>query len=96
MDAYNSLNEMMSYFHLNFIVYFILLLIVIINCLKTIANYMRIKKDSKADLTTGPTDIGITLLCGTALFFALYFQGFLQTYREVTAKSGSQGYLPYP
>ena len=77
METYSSFNELMNYFHFNFIVYLMLFLIVLINCLKTLFNYMNVKKDPSADITISPTDIFITMLCGLGFFFGLMFQGVL-------------------
>ncbi len=48
MDGkYSAFEELMHYYHLNFYVYYFLLLIVFVNCIKVIVNFTSVKKKKR-------------------------------------------------
>lgn len=72
---YSAFEELMSYYHLNFYVYIILMLIVLVNCIKTIIDYIRIKKGNKLKSKSDIFNIITSILAGGGLFSGAFFHG---------------------
>ncbi|SDX30709.1 hypothetical protein [Tepidimicrobium xylanilyticum] len=78
MDGkYSAFEELMHYYHLNFYVYYFLLLIVFVNCIKVIVNFTSVKKGKVSNINSGNMDLLISILAGIGLGYGMLFQGVL-------------------
>lgn len=69
MDGkYSAFEELMHYYHLNFYVYYFLLLIVFVNCIKVIVNFT-----SVSNINSGNMDLLISILAGIGLGYGMLF-----------------------
>lgn len=64
---YSAFEELMHYYHWDFYVYYFLVLIVFINCIKSIVNFISIKKGKSSNLTSGYIDLIISVIAGMGL-----------------------------
>lgn len=74
---YSAFEELMSYYNLNFYVYFILMSIVLVNCIKALMDYINIKNGRRSKVKSGIFDIITSILSGYGLFTGLFFHGVL-------------------
>lgn len=74
---YSAFDEFMYYYHWDFAVYYILVLIVFINCIKTIYNFTSIKKGGTGNSTMNYVDLISSILAGIGLYCGVFFQGIL-------------------
>jgi hypothetical protein len=75
-NSYDAFQEFMHYFHVEFNVYIVLLLIVAINCLKVIVMTNRVMPMNRQN-TFGNFDMVTSLLACFGLFFAMIVQGII-------------------
>lgn len=76
MDGkYSAFEEIMYYYHFDFMVYYILVLIVFINCIKAIVNYISVSKKEVSYIPSGSIDLLISILLGIGLGSGMVFQG---------------------
>lgn len=74
---YSAFEELMQYYHWDFYVYYFLVLIVFINCIKSILNFISIKKGKSSNLTSGYIDLIVSVIAGMGLICGMFFQGIL-------------------
>lgn len=74
---YSAFDEFMYYYHWDFAVYYILVLIVFINCIKSTYNFITIKKGCTANSVIIYVDLFSSILAGIGLFCGAFFQGIL-------------------
>lgn len=74
---YSAFEELMHYFHLDFKVYYILIIIVLINCIKSSIIYVSFKRGKGVFTYFGIVDLFITILAGIGLGYGMIFQGVL-------------------
>lgn len=74
---YSAFEEIMNYYHLDFKVYYILAIIVLINALKVIIDFVTIKKGKVPKCYSSPIDLVVSILAGIGLAYGLFFQGVL-------------------
>ena len=72
---YSAFEELMYYFHINFMVYYILVFIVFINCIKAIVNFIFLNKRKVSKDITGIADLLVSVLSGIGLGSGMFFQG---------------------
>lgn len=75
--SYSPFEELMFYYNIDFMVYYILVLIVFINCIKSIVNFMQVKKGKESKIHSNNVDLIISILCGIGLAYGNIFQGVL-------------------
>lgn len=73
-EQYNSLLELMHYFYFEFNIYIILLIIIAINCFKSIIGYKQFMNNNENE-SFHYSDIIISIFCELAFFNALMLQG---------------------
>ena len=74
---YSAFEELMYYYHWDFYVYYILVIILLVNCVKAIVNFIAIRKCKASDITLSFTDLIISSLAGMGLMCGVFFQGIL-------------------
>lgn len=74
---YSAFEELMHYYHFDFKVYYILFIIVLINSIKSVINYISIKKEKTLNTYSSIIDLFISLLAGIGLGYGMIFQGVL-------------------
>lgn len=74
---YSAFEELMYYYHFDFKVYYILSIIVLVNCIKSVINYISSKKGKVVNTYYSVIDLFITVLAGIGLGFGMIFQGVL-------------------
>jgi hypothetical protein len=89
---YIALNEMMTYYHWDFFVYYILVSIVFINCMKSLIYFTSVKKDKSLESSPSYIDIFISILANIGLLCGTLFQGILT---DIPANNGSQWWSEY-
>lgn len=75
--TYSALRELMNYYHIEFNVYYVLTIIVFINALKSVINYINLKKDKTFKFRLDYFDLVITIIAGIGLLFGIIFIGIL-------------------
>lgn len=75
--TYSAFEELMYYFDIQFSVYYILTLIVAMNCIKVVVNYVFIRKGKKAKFSSSVFDLITSMLAGIGLGTGMLFQGVL-------------------
>src|SRR5690625_1593352 len=75
--VYDAFTELMYYFYFEYIIYCILIIITLLICIKTMFNYLSIKKNHSTNVTVHPLDIVISIFIGIALLSSMMFQGVL-------------------
>ncbi len=76
-DKYSAFEELMYYYHFDFCVYYLLALIVLVNCIKAIINFSFIKKRKTSNISSSNTDLLVSILAGIGLGCGMFFQGAL-------------------
>ncbi|MDR7870747.1 MAG: hypothetical protein RIN55_07820 [Tissierellaceae bacterium] len=74
---YSAFEELMHYYHYEFNVFYLLTLIVLVNCIKSIIHFTIAKQDKIKCNKFGLIDIGVSVLAGLGLMSGLFFQGIL-------------------
>lgn len=74
---YSAFEELMYYYHFDFKVYYILSIIVLVNCIKSVIGYISSKKGKSVNSYSSIIDLFITVLAGIGLGFGMIFQGVL-------------------
>ena len=74
---YSAFEELMYYYHWDFYVYYFLVLIVFVNCIKAIVNCSSVKKCKVSNITSSYIDLLVSILAGTGLMCGMFFQGVL-------------------
>lgn len=72
---YSAFEELMHYYHFSFSVYYILVLVVFINCIKAIVNFIFLEKKKELNNTSGIADLLVSVLSGIGLGSGMVFQG---------------------
>lgn len=82
--VYDAFTELMYYFYFEFNIYCFLVLIVFINCIKTIQDYLYIKKNNSTNINLSPCPytLIVSVFAGISLYNALMFQGVLADISE--------------
>lgn len=74
---YSAFEELMHYYHFDFKVYYILFIIVLVNCIKSVINYISFKKRKVLNNYSNIIDLFISVLAGIGLGYGMIFQGVL-------------------
>jgi hypothetical protein len=74
---YSAFEELMHYYHFDFKVYYILFIIVLVNCIKSLINYISFKKRKVLNNYSNIIDLFISVLAGIGLCYGMIFQGVL-------------------
>ena len=74
---YNGFAEMMSYYHWDFFVYYILVSIIFTNCIKSFIYFTYAKRNKHSKINSNYTDVFISILSGIGLLCGTIFQGIL-------------------
>ena len=74
---YSAFEEIMYYYNLDFKVYYILAVIVLINLIKVIIDHVNIKKSKISNQYSSWMDLLVSVLAGIGLGYGLIFQGVL-------------------
>jgi uncharacterized membrane protein YjfL (UPF0719 family) len=74
---YSAFEELMYYYHFEFFVYYLLVLIVFLNSIKAIAKYNSIKRCKVSNISLGYADLLISIIAGVGLGSGMFFQGIL-------------------
>lgn len=83
MDGkYSAFEELMYYYHFDFQAYYILALIVLVNCMKAIGKFMSVKKGKGSSSSSSNIDLLVSILCGIGLGYGMFFQGVLSDVSE--------------
>ena len=72
---YSAFEELMHYYHINFNVYYILVLIVLVNCIKAIVNFYSVKKSKVSNISSSNIDLLLSILAGMGLGCGMFFHG---------------------
>lgn len=72
---YSAFEELMHYYHINFNVYYILVLIVLVNCIKAIVSFCSIKKQKVSSISSSNIDLLLSILAGIGLGCGMFFNG---------------------
>lgn len=72
---YSAFEELMHYYHISFNVYYVLVLMVLINCIRAIVYYYSLKKQRTANFSSGYIDLLLSMLAGMGLATGLFFSG---------------------
>ena len=72
---YSAFEELMHYYHINFNVYHILVLIVLVNCIKAIVIFYSLKKQKVSNGFSSNTDLLSSILAGMGLGTGMAFNG---------------------
>lgn len=72
---YSAFEELMHYYHFDFMVYYILVLIVFVNCIKAIVDFVSVNKRKISNVSSGIMDLLVSILCGIGLGSGMIFQG---------------------
>lgn len=74
---YSAFEELMHYYHFDFKVYYILSIIVFVNCIKSVVNYISSKKGKVVNTYSSIIDLFVNIVAGIGLGFGMIFQGVL-------------------
>jgi di/tricarboxylate transporter len=74
---YSAFEELMYYYHVEFFVYYLLVLIVFLNCFKAIVKFNSIKRHKVSNISLGYFDLFISMIAGMGLGTGMFFQGIL-------------------
>lgn len=80
---YSAFEELMYYYHFDFNVYYFLTLIVFVNCIKAVVEFICIKKGKISKLRSNYLDLIVSVLAGIGLMNGMFFQGVLS---DISAK----------
>lgn len=72
---YSAFEELMHYYHISFNVYYILVLIVLVNCIKAIVIFYSLKKQRVSNVFSSNTDLLLSMLAGMGLGTGVAFNG---------------------
>lgn len=76
MDGkYSAFEELMYYYHFHFNVYYLLALIVFVNCIKAIVSFVYANKRKASNISSSNMDLLISILVGIGLGYGMIFQG---------------------
>ena len=74
---YSAFEELMYYYHYEFNIFYLLAMIVLVNCIKSVAHFV-ISKQGKIQYNKfWMMDIVVSVIAGLGLLFGLIFQGVL-------------------
>lgn len=72
---YSQFEELMHYYHISFTVYYILVLIVLVNCIKAIVDFYFLKKYKVSNISSSNIDLIISMIASIGLVCGMMFKG---------------------
>lgn len=72
---YSAFEELMNYYHISFNVYYILVLIVLVNCIKAIVIFYSLRKQNISNISSSNMDLLLSILAGMGLGTGMLFNG---------------------